>query len=399
MNPAFPFKYNALEAIRLCGPRVKLIALTAREFIPTVLAVLFPSLAKNPPQPSEVRAFYYPTWIVDAEVQAKAVTIQRGERKDYDVVAQFLHSYLPGDTATHLRNMVFNDRELFEDTPLLPWTDSLLHQHGFHITCVPYTISPFSLCEFLPAVDKRWTQVADKLSFSPSSIKCNIISASPVLVPIYVLAYDNTSVGPIQVIFEAHTGRGWATGPIMKDFAEYSMKAVRDAVPKRIPDPPLLLHYDSRWMWLFQLAGPPAAPAVSVSGFYGLPIGQRQNERCIRAISHRLNAYLWSGIERPPLYHPKGVDMSNPRIRAYDAAERKQTEAWMTSLPASIVTKDSSTKEQYLRYLRRSGAISTPEELRAMEEKLKDYKFDRNALLPPWCRTTSTATPPKHPVS
>ncbi|TFY66576.1 hypothetical protein EVG20_g4510 [Dentipellis fragilis] len=419
---AFPFKYTVQEAVRLCGPRAKLLTLSLRDFLPSILAVFFPSLAKSPPQPSEVRAFYYPTWIVDAEVQAKAITKQRDKRKD---ILQYPYTYaqplspedicqvrvsrtllrtfaesssITGDTAKHLRNMVFNDRQLFKDTPLLPWSDSLLRQHDTPITCVPYTISPFSLPEFLPTVDKRWTTVADNLSFSPSSIKCNVISASPVLVPIYVLAYDDTSLGPLQVIFEAHTGRGWVTGPIMTAFADDSMKSVYEMMWKRIPGPSLLPYYENRWMWLFQLAGPRPAPAASISGLYGLPVGQRQSERCIYAISHWVNACLWRGIERPPLYHPDGVDMSNPRIRAYDAAERKQTEKWMTSLPASIVTRDASTKEQYLQYLGKSGAISSPEELRAMKDKLKDYTFDRDALLPPWCRSTSADASPKHPA-
>ena len=94
-------------------------------------------------------------------------------------------------------------------TETVPFTSSLLHQHGEPVQCIPFTTSPFSVLDVAASNPSRSIMISEDLSIDPSSVKPNLvlkktnsniiladsfndiqISAYPVLLPLYLAQYE-----------------------------------------------------------------------------------------------------------------------------------------------------------------------------------------------------------------
>lgn len=92
----------------------------------------------------------------------------------------------------------------------VPFTSDLETQHGTKITCLPFTINPFSLIDLAPNMSYDQSILDGSLRIHPRSIKVNLVrnfavscyyshetvfsqmAAYPVLIPLYLAKYTYT---------------------------------------------------------------------------------------------------------------------------------------------------------------------------------------------------------------
>ncbi|KAJ7707744.1 hypothetical protein B0H17DRAFT_529872 [Mycena rosella] len=199
---AYPFAVSPAEAIQQLSPVVG-----GR----STFQSLFNSGSQKPKQ---IVPVYFPAWFIDAEVEATVtVSTDRGT-EDGRVTAVFTNSYIPGHTWDKLSSMSLLSPQL-ADSKAVPFSSDMETQHGSKITCLPFQTSPFSVLDAVKSL-RPADCVHGNLRLDPLSISTNLISAYPVLIPLYLAKYqykvkdDDNSVPVSQTaVMEAHhmTGR------------------------------------------------------------------------------------------------------------------------------------------------------------------------------------------------
>ncbi|KAJ7475816.1 hypothetical protein FB451DRAFT_1557682 [Mycena latifolia] len=156
---------------------------------------------------------YFPAWFIDAEVEATVAAPTDRGTEDVRVTAVFTNSYLPGHsmpghTMDRLSSISLLSPQLALNKPV-PFSSDLETQHDTKITCLPFKTAPFSILDAAKSLRPNQC-VCQNLRIDPSSIRTNLISAYPVLIPLYLAQGDWTFVGDDSqtAIVEAHHEMG-----------------------------------------------------------------------------------------------------------------------------------------------------------------------------------------------
>ncbi|KDR76211.1 hypothetical protein GALMADRAFT_247474 [Galerina marginata CBS 339.88] len=171
-------------------------------------------------RPIRFSAVYFPAWIINAEVDADV--IEKDSQKS--VKALFRNTYIPGSNVPLLSIAPLWARTLDSVEPM-PFTESLLRQYGEDVQCIPFSISPFSVLD-VPAssTNSSWSITQD-IKVVPSSIKPNLFSAYPVLLPLYIAQYKveepESGQDTVTVFIRAHE----------KKFAGVMVEKILEAEP------------------------------------------------------------------------------------------------------------------------------------------------------------------------
>ncbi|KAF5331125.1 hypothetical protein D9619_005371 [Psilocybe cf. subviscida] len=201
---AFPFAKTPEEAQRhmsIVGGIM--LAASPGKVLKSLLAGITESSFFPHIQPTKFSAAYFPAWIVNGEtlvdISYKGSQVPSELTSRWTCYSHTVGSHMPVLSAASLWS------ESLEDAESVPFSRSLLHQHGEDVQCIPFSVSPFALLDAAKSSDSL--RYSTDLSFSPNSIKSNFFSASPVLIPVYIARYEddgtsmtNRHMPPVAVI-------------------------------------------------------------------------------------------------------------------------------------------------------------------------------------------------------
>ncbi|KAF9532606.1 hypothetical protein CPB83DRAFT_629750 [Crepidotus variabilis] len=143
-------------------------------------------------RPVQFSAAYFPVWVLNAEIEVDLT--HEGVRRRGSIL--FQNSCIPGSHLAPLCSSPFWSPSIEElvcvapEENLMPFDESLLHQQGEDVHCIPYSTSPFALLDKVKNLTWEDNTVDKHLTFSPSSLEVKILSASPILLPIYLAKYE-----------------------------------------------------------------------------------------------------------------------------------------------------------------------------------------------------------------
>ncbi|KIJ14314.1 hypothetical protein PAXINDRAFT_181099 [Paxillus involutus ATCC 200175] len=213
---AIPFAFSEEDAIAHVGVTASLalhgrshkgeVNIPVGSLLTSVLAKYLPMSGFKALRPARIQALYYPTWFVDAELQAKAWFSSSSDSEDSQTeiaTAQVNDLYLPGFGMDFGRVLV---RDRPGDIHLARrFSSELARQYGFEIICLPYNIAPFDLVQSARNLSYKQATINDDVRFEPRSLKINLAAAYPVLLPAYVAQYVPPEPWPpVTVIIAAH---------------------------------------------------------------------------------------------------------------------------------------------------------------------------------------------------
>ncbi|KAJ6531760.1 hypothetical protein B0H19DRAFT_1188431 [Mycena capillaripes] len=190
---AFPFKISPEQAIF----QLSICAAAGGDVLTRVIT----RFGAPPIQPVKIVPVYFPAWFIDAEVEAK-VTTSAGSMDGY-ITGVFLNSYLPGHTMEKLSSISLLSGSLaFQET--VPFSENLETQFDTKITCLPFRTVPFSILDAAKSLKTEDCRINRGFLVDPSSIATKLISAYPVLIPLYLAQYARGTT----VVVEAHREMG-----------------------------------------------------------------------------------------------------------------------------------------------------------------------------------------------
>ncbi|KAJ7227149.1 hypothetical protein GGX14DRAFT_418352 [Mycena pura] len=197
---AYPFKLSPSDAILEISQSLTVLGSGDP-------AALFRSLTRSGPvQPEKIVPVYFPAWFIDAEIEASTAFPGPSGSENGNVTAVFINSYLPGHTMDKLSSVSLLSENLAV-SETVPFSAELETQFDTKVTCLPFMTTPFSILDAansLPASDCR---IDEDIQIEPSSIHTNLISAYPVLIPLYLAQYSFEYVSK-TVLLEAHSEEG-----------------------------------------------------------------------------------------------------------------------------------------------------------------------------------------------
>ncbi|EKM58383.1 uncharacterized protein PHACADRAFT_252658 [Phanerochaete carnosa HHB-10118-sp] len=72
----------------------------------------------------------------------------------------------------------------------LPFGEELRKQNDADVLCLPYTATPFALTEAARTLSFSDAMVEEDFRFDPATLRSHLITAYPLLIPVYLLQYD-----------------------------------------------------------------------------------------------------------------------------------------------------------------------------------------------------------------
>ncbi|CAL1716729.1 unnamed protein product [Somion occarium] len=209
---AYPFAVSLDETINYMGINASLYC-GGRNIASSLAARFLPGFGFKPIQPARTIAVYLPTWIIDAELDAKVWSRLRTqeEAQQHTVTAWFQDSMMPGFVFDPLSRISLKSPSLQKYTTV-PFSSELERQYEQDILCLPFTISPFSLPSLARSTSFKNAVISDDLRFDPTSVKEQMTAAYPILIPAYLLQYetqvDDEHQVDLTVIVEAYREKG-----------------------------------------------------------------------------------------------------------------------------------------------------------------------------------------------
>lgn len=203
----------------------------------------------------------------------------------------------------------------------VPFTEDLEVQYGTEVTCMPYTISPLSALDIAHST-YGGVELAEDLRFAPKSVKTNMISAYPVLFPLYLAQYEFPSPGKprlVTLFIEA----GEPKGRIRAERLDLGSE-IREMLPMA-PQSFVEFTHEMDAIDVQVLRGEPPS-FFSVAGFV------TPDKRGIaQAASDWLNTQVLTHGAAPALAEKTGVITSDddPRIRSLSFDEKMENTKWM----------------------------------------------------------------------
>ncbi|KAJ6494797.1 hypothetical protein C8R47DRAFT_383655 [Mycena vitilis] len=158
-------------------------------------------LGATPIEPLKIVPIYFPAWFIDAEVEAQVLT-SNGSVEGY-VTGVFANSYFPGHTMDKLSSLSLLSRQL-EGEEAVAFSKDLETQWDTTITCLPFQTAPLSILNAAQSLRSDHCVINESYFINPSSIRPNLISAYPVLIPLYLAQYARNTT----VVLEAYSEMG-----------------------------------------------------------------------------------------------------------------------------------------------------------------------------------------------
>ncbi|KAJ7739757.1 hypothetical protein DFH07DRAFT_839779 [Mycena maculata] len=204
---AYPFELSPSEALATCTA----VLLGGERF--KGLSRLLATLSEPIIQPESIVPVYWPSWLVDTEVEFNAtIRSADGTVDQGPITVCAVNSYLPGHTMHKLSSISLLSPDLASHHPV-PFSDALETQYDQKIICLPFMTTPLSILKVAKSLEPSQLIFSEGLCIDLSSIKTNLLSAYPVLIPLYLAKYavnsgeDTDSVNQ-TVLIEAHSKMG-----------------------------------------------------------------------------------------------------------------------------------------------------------------------------------------------
>ncbi|KAJ7127026.1 hypothetical protein C8R44DRAFT_780211 [Mycena epipterygia] len=316
---AYPFELSKEQAITKLGRGVFLHS---------------PTLFDFGIQPEKLVAVYFPAWFIDAELEATvSVSTGEGMPKNTPITAVFMNSYLPGYTGMDKLASISLLSEGLALHKTVPFSVDLETQYDTKITCLPFKTAPFSVLDAAKALRPDQSTINDRIRINPSSIRTNLISAYPVLLPLYLAQYAlSTADGVYQTaMIEAYSAD---LGRVIIENVKGLLPSVQAMRPPA-EEPDTLLSGLRRQLYSF-MAEPDAeflywngsATPFSNLASITLPItwGMTIKEH---ALTHWLDHFMTPEALQQ-LFTTSDNVMEDPRIRPFTEKELKQVRTFFT---------------------------------------------------------------------
>ncbi|KAH9922277.1 hypothetical protein B0H21DRAFT_175553 [Amylocystis lapponica] len=383
---ALPFAFSEEQAILRLS-----IAASFRSFgngaFRSLCATYFPSLGFKPIRPVQIQALYLPAWIIDAEVQADGWLsgdtdgAQTSSPAKTTVTASLQESYMPGFAFDPLSRFAFSPGQA--DVPrFVPWSESLLHQHGSDIQCLPFTHSPFALVDAARSLSFQQATVSSKVRFDPPTVTSNFFAAYPILIPVYLMRYEAEFLLPDKYSFagivEAYNPQ-WRRSRSILEEAQYQffISSFGDSQEE---------NFEQHFARIRHLTARP--------GFFR--DGETELAAWLDAAAARKDAL---GMYHAAHFGDAGVDWDDMRVRPYTAEERKANRGWLGVRILNATFDDLRMRAAESRTLRRVPTSDPPAERnveetpgatdevsRVLREALQTSKFPEPAWFTEWAR-------------
>ncbi|KAJ7035014.1 hypothetical protein C8F04DRAFT_547882 [Mycena alexandri] len=282
-------------------------------------------------EPAKLVPVYFPAWLIDAEIEAKATatTSTSTESEDGYVTATFINSYLSGYLMDDLSSTSFLTKTLTIDKAV-PFSAELETQFDSTINCLPFRTDPFSVLDSAKSLSFKQCCITEDLRIHPSTIQANLISAYPVLIPLYLAQYTGKASGVYQKVVTAILQAHCKKGPILWGKREelFDMEDIFFHVPA--PHREAFLKKNSeRASWASHLLD--ATGLALTTPFFprrGLP-GEFANIASLtvppgwNAVNRFENFIDWLNgfVSTGTLHKTTNLDMDDPRIRPFTDEE------------------------------------------------------------------------------
>ncbi|KAF5381989.1 hypothetical protein D9615_004327 [Tricholomella constricta] len=376
---AFPFQLSPEDAIVQMAPHASMVCL-GKELLGSIGARFLPGFGFEPLRPVRITPVYFPGWIIDAEVSAE-VSYENVQRTTSGIIHD---SYLPGSDFRVLSWVSYFSRQLNIDP--VPFTKDLEVQHGVEVSCLPYTISPFSALDMAHSMSYRDAIIGDDLRVSPKSITTNLLAAYPVLFPLYLAQYESPSPGEqkmVTLFIEAfeHKGRIRAERP---DFGS-DLREMLPMAPQAFVDFTHAL--DDVDVQI--LRGMPT-PFFSLAGFL-----TPERRAIVPVAADWLNNMIVRHDAAQTLVEESGTITpdDDPRIRPFSREERSKNMEWMylggeIEMMRRVITSMKETHEQG-RILVVGSKKPFPQDVfestvNNLQSKIEELETKRSETTPAW---------------
>ncbi|KAF8656829.1 hypothetical protein AX16_002377 [Volvariella volvacea WC 439] len=320
---AFPFAISPQDAIVQLGPFASVTCMF-NGLLGSLGARFLPGFGFEPLKPVRITPVYFPAWIIDAEVQA-SVHLSHGEESQQQTAAvHFVDSYLPGNEFKVLSSLSFWTKTA-RHTETVPFTEELTHQFGQQVSLIPYTVSPFSLIDAARSSSYIDATIDDDFRYIPSSVKCNMFAAYPMLIPLYLAQYElilPSKTYYVTLGIEAYTDKG-------RVFSERLGAEPGAALREHFQNAPSAFVKFTHALDNIEiqfLRGTPS-PASNIPALMIMDPGKRLAPTLESWLDEKLQTA--GSIEQLAQLSPDVISDEDPRVREYTTEETLKTRNWM----------------------------------------------------------------------
>ncbi|KAG6908329.1 hypothetical protein DXG01_005240 [Tephrocybe rancida] len=407
---AFPFEISPEDAITEMAPYASSICLF-KELIGSLGARFIPGFGFKPLRPVRITPVYFPGWIIDAEVsvdvtcgdvqhrtsgiaQDSYVNVIHDTNNIAELVPDicqvlvletcpfmwFSNASRIGSDFQVLSWVSYRSDEIITTEKTVPFTESLKHQHGVDVTCLPYTISPFAALGLAHSTTDP-IRLGDDVSIAPKTLDSDMFAAYPVLFPLYLAQYEYPLPGKerlVTLFIEAST----AGGRIRSEKLDIG-NDVRSLIPMA---PRALVDFTHALdeVDVPCLQGTPS-PFFGLTGFYST-----EKRGLSTLLDHWLNdAVVTHGAGQTLVVNSDLVSDDDPRIRPFTLEERTTVERWLA------LSQEIESMVRVAVSMRRTHELASasnkvfPQDvfdktIESLESKIAELQAEQVAITPEW---------------
>ncbi|KAF7794816.1 hypothetical protein EIP86_005958 [Pleurotus ostreatoroseus] len=320
---------------------------------------------------------------------------------------------MPGFVFDPLSQFSFKDFNDLSDIPTdgVPWSPALAMQHGMDVTCLPFTMTPFSLVDAARSLPRDAKKLP--IRYDPESLKEVLLVPYPVLMPVYLLQYEVKLVDdkPSEQSFVIVDASTKAKGRMV---AENTMPRLADVMPKSFHEPLAFLGEFT----LLQFDRARILPRVisnwaklKATAPFNIEKRIKEVDLSIDLLAHRPDAwqkYMDFDVQRrKAATGTEEIDWTDLRIRPYNEEEVSATWNYLTELStvislqtvSSVLSKTSASNDKNSEQMSQLIAKEVkkakdlkPDWVKALEAKAKQKTASDSTTSKPKKKEKETAT-------
>ncbi|KAG0706822.1 hypothetical protein DFH29DRAFT_900197 [Suillus ampliporus] len=378
---AIPFAFSKETAIRHVGLAAS-VGCLFRDFLGS-LGAKYLGGNFQPIQPIRIQPVYFPAWFVDAEVESHMNA--RDDERQRIITSYYNNCYLPGAAFDLLGRLALRNDQV-EPSLAVPFSQSLTHQHGSDVICMPYTISA------LDVINRTPTSTDEDAHFQQQFSKTNIEATYPVLIPLYLAQF------PMVQPFESSTF-------IIEAYSRPGRYFIQLAHPPEVPEEDRLdLEKFIGHDFLFLGDRPSSHAEIRI-------FTPKYDKNASADVASQLDETFSEPGGAEKLVHPNGaagvhMRMDDPRVREWTVEEVNSVCEWMNQGQAIVQLKDVVKDLTSIENQMQSGSVkvtqwpppSDPQEglekvtagleafIKAEVDKLEKLEKSRADTAPEWWR-------------